>query len=522
MRNYTSSRRKILLVAYLFPPIGGGGVQRALKMAKYVGEYNWDVHVLTVDPAYHVSLDESLLKQLPANVQIHRAPELRLWNRKPVVSTSTNATTSANDSATQTNPSTISTNRDSIAQPSATRRQSLIGRMKNSLKRTLKSVKNTILIPDDQILWYRSAVNEGLRLIEEHNIDVIFSTSGPYTNHLVGKKLKQQTNKVWIADFRDPWTQNMHQSHVWWRQKIEDTLERHVITQSDCLLTVTHSFASNFKRKYGNQIKQLEVIHNGYDRQDYIQLKQHPKTRNEKCTLIYTGIFYKERNPRLLLQAVAQLIEEKHIQRNKIMLQFAGVFDYPGNSENMDCVHEHELGDIVEVLGHVPHQTALQTMNTSDILLLVADTHPDSGDYIPGKLFEYMAIGHPILALSLPGESTHIIEKYELGEIADPQSLEQIKSALLKLYKQWESAGDAEGSLDRTDEPFQTPIDSQIIETDQQNEIQEKVQTENIERSDDEKLAKPPIPSALIYERKEQARMLAELMDELWLQHNKF
>src|SRR5690554_3633079 len=89
-----TAHKKVLIIAYLFPPIGGGGVQRALKMAKYLGEFGWEVHVLTVDPIHHVSLDHSLLDQLPKEVHIHRSKELSPWNRKSkttAVSTLTNS-----------------------------------------------------------------------------------------------------------------------------------------------------------------------------------------------------------------------------------------------------------------------------------------------------------------------------------------------------------------------------------------------------------------------------------------------
>ncbi len=335
--------------------------------------------------------------------------------------------------------------------------------------------------------------------MEQHDIDVIFSTSGPHTNHLVARYLKRKTAKTWIADFRDPWTQNMHHTKATVRSWIEDKLERSVIRESDCLLTVTHAFATNFKKKYTQEIQKIEVIHNGYDQEDYKFLEEQTHISaspehhtSDKFTLIYTGIFYKERNPRLLLRAVQELIQENKIPKERIHLQFAGVFDYPGNNENQNSVKELQLENAVEIMGHLPHKQALQAMKAANVLLLVGDTHPDSGNYIPGKLYEYMAIGHPILALSLPGESTNIIEQYKLGEIVDPSSVEQIKAALLKLYHQWE-----------------------VVQTDPTNATNTDA-THNHD-TNDKPIASPPSAAVLIYERKEQARMLAELMDELVL-----
>jgi glycosyltransferase involved in cell wall biosynthesis len=525
------SKKKVLIIAYLFPPIGGGGVQRALKMAKYLGQFGWEVHVLTVEPSHHVSLDHSLLDQLPKDVHIHRSKELQLWNRSAKTENPTKITPTPTPTpapAPAPAPADMSIQVTEGAQSSTDSKTSPPKRsIKQFIIALLKKMKNSFLVPDDQILWYPFATRKGLSIMKEHQIDVIFSTSGPYTNHLVGRYLKRKTGKAWIADFRDPWTQNMHHTNAPWRVKLEEKLERQVLRESDCLLTVTKSFANNFKQKYPKEIKRLEVIHNGYDREDYEQLNDkhqdqnqnhnHSKnqriqhapnhsertnnTPNDKFTLIYTGIFYKERNPRLLLKAVEELLNEKVIPKERIHLQFAGVFDYPGNNENMNCVRELGLEGVVEIMGHLPHKKALQAMTKANVLMLVSDSHPDSGNYIPGKLYEYMAIGHPILALSLPGESTYIIEQYQLGEIVDPGSLDQMKKALLKLYQEWKNP------------PQQDQESSETIEISESEDFN----TTEIPRNSiiHHKMAEPPRPSALIYERKEQARMLAELMDEL-------
>jgi len=441
--------KKVLIIAYLFPPIGGGGVQRALKMAKYLGSFGWEPHILTVEPEYHVSLDHSLLTQLPDDVVIHRTREFSI-GAPPAAAAATTAVSSK-----QQEPDHVS----------------LKGSIKAKLFPFLKQSKKYVLIPDDQVLWFPYAIKKGLEVIKQHQIDAMVSTSGPYTNHLVGLSLKRKTGLPWIADFRDPWTQNMHRPGIAWRESLEERLERKVLGESDLLLTVTHSFAANFQKKFGNVIKRVEVIHNGFDPEDYSELTT-IQGDPQRCTFIYTGIFYKERNPRLFLKAIYQLIEEGKINRDSIELKFAGVFDYPGYTENMDCVRELGLEDVVKVLGHLPHQQALVEMKKSDILLLVGDTAPGSGDYIPGKLFEYMAIGNPILALSLPGESTAIIEKYDLGQVVNPASLEEIKSGVLALYEGWQK------------------LNGMVPSTDGR-------------------------PSTSIYERKTQAGMLAKLLDQM-------
>ncbi|RXT04736.1 glycosyltransferase family 4 protein [Ammoniphilus sp. CFH 90114] len=444
-----SKTKKVLIIAYLFPPIGGGGVQRALKMARYLREFGWEPHVLTVDPNYHVSLDHSLLKQLPDGVQIHRSKEIFL-GAPPAAA------------------------KEKSGDQGGVEKRSIVTRLKQQVFPTLKKLKKHVLVPDDQILWFPYAAKMGLELMKEHQYDAIFSTSGPYTNHLVGIYLKRQTGVPWIADFRDPWTQNMHRPGIPWREWLEERLERMVLRESDILLTVTRSFANNFQQKFNDEIQRLEVIHNGFDPEDYKQLEKVKMDYPDQCSFIYTGIFYKERNPRLFLQAIKELLDEGVLDRKQIRLNFAGVFDYPGYTENADWVNKLGLNDLVHVLGHLPHQAALSELKKSDILLLIGDTAPGSGDYIPGKLFEYMAIGKPMLALSLKGESTHIIEKYQLGQVVDPGSLEEIKQGIINLYEEWLEAKEG------------------------------KDRNQEVNR-----------PSTLIYERKEQAKMLASLLNDL-------
>lgn len=435
-------RKKMLLIAYLFPPIGGGGVQRALKMAKYLGNYGWDVVVLTVDGAQHVSLDPLLLKQLPEEVEIYRAREWSIPGLQLAQGLG-----SAVKSANQGTNRKAAPHQQS-ASPSAKRDEEKANRPESSIpiplsrrvlqraKPVLRKLKEALLIPDDQIIWYYPAVKLGEELIKEQGIDLIFSTSGPYTNHLVAKTLKQKTGLPWIADFRDPWTQNMHRPKLKWRLRLEEKMEREVVEQADVLLTVTKSFARNFRAKYGSSIRHLEVIHNGFDPEDYRQI-QSSRLHPEKWTFVYTGIFYQERNPRLFLECVAELIAEGKLDRELISIQFAGVFDYPGYRDNADCVERLGLTDVVHTWGNLPHRNALSLLMGADQLLLIGDVAPDSGAYIPGKLFEYMAVQKPIFALTVEGESSEIIRKLNLGRVIPPFDKSNIKQALQEEYEAW-------------------------------------------------------------------------------------
>lgn len=408
---------KVLIVSYYYPPIAGGGVPRALKMSKYLPRYGWAPVVLTVDPEYNVALDPALLVQVPEGTPIYRAKEWNPYGRL---------------NRLRVRHAEATTGKSGVQ---AHQRPRFITRVKQALFSFLKKVKNVLLIPDDQRFWIRNAVREGLKAIRAHDVQFIFSTSGPYSAHLVAKKLARKTGLPWIADYRDPWTQNMHRSGIAWREWMEGRMERSVMEQATAITTVTPTFAANFRAKYPH-IKRMEVIYNGYDPEDFTAIETKADTRT-RLTFAYTGIFYAERNPRLLLQAVSELLATGNLQKDEISLRFAGVFDYPGYTDNTDAVRAYGLEDVVEVLGFLPHQQALALLYSADVLLLINDTAPGSEAYIPGKLYEYLAIKRPILALSLAGEATHIIDRFQLGTVVPPTDIEQMKVALMELVRRW-------------------------------------------------------------------------------------
>jgi glycosyltransferase involved in cell wall biosynthesis len=397
--------KKALLISAHFPPEGGGSVVRAYKMAKYLGYYGYQVHVLTKSPSSDAFIDESLLAELPPELPVMRS-------REPFI------------------PDTR--------------------------------------IPLRYFRWALSTVPLGKKIIQSRGIDVIWTTSNPPPTHLLGYWLKRITHIPWIADFRDPWTQNMHKNMSPWRMRIEERMERNALGTADVVTTVTPSFVENFQTKFGDVIRRIELIYNGFDLEDYKAVEA--ISDDNRFTAVYAGILYPTRSPDLLLEAVSELVNEGFIKRDKIQLQFIGRFDAPGETAHRDLVHRLGLEDIVDIMEPLPHKQVLAMLKSAHILLLVSDTLPSAGDYIPGKLYEYMAIGRPILALQMEGEAQRTIKTYGLGQVAHPLDKNAIKTAYLRMYQAW-----LEGRL---------PCE---------------VNTTNVE----------------MFDRRFQARQLAELMDDL-------
>ncbi len=229
--------KNLLMVACYFPPIGGGGVQRALKMAKYLPQFGWRPLVLAMDPVWHVSLDPTLLDQLPPEVVVHRVRE---WRPRVLAGPMAAAAPQAGRPGTAS-PGTGRPGATAAAAPAAGERGA--GRLpasgaepggwRSRFVQLMKRARMYVLIPDDRILWYVPAVREGRRMLARYGAQALLSTSGPYTDHLVGLALHRQVGLPWVADFRDPWTQNVHRSGIGWREALEERMERAVMREAD-------------------------------------------------------------------------------------------------------------------------------------------------------------------------------------------------------------------------------------------------------------------------------------------------
>src|ERR1700761_4456152 len=68
----------VLLVSYVFPPVGGTGVMRAASLARYLPNEDIRLDVLTTRNPAAVGTDASILKDIPASVTVHRTLTLDL------------------------------------------------------------------------------------------------------------------------------------------------------------------------------------------------------------------------------------------------------------------------------------------------------------------------------------------------------------------------------------------------------------------------------------------------------------
>lgn len=396
----------VLVITYYFPPSGGAGVQRVLKTVKYLPQLGWKPIVLTVtEDADFPARDPTLLSEIPKEVEVYRTSifEPYRWYRK--------WTGKSPDSAID-----IVTNKDP---------------QKRSLpERISQWVRATFFIPDARRFWQWSAVKKGLEIISSQEIDLLFSSAPPYTCHLIAKSLKQKTGLPWVADFRDSWVGWLSTPTRWFLPHwIDCRLERSVLRESDFLISVSEGVQRDLlSRNPDISLSKWAIIPNGFDSQDFQGLQ--PKLSSQ-FILTYAGTLYGKRNPMALVRAVRTLLSHDPEWQSIFRVRFIGRID----SEYLEAFRE--LGSVFEYIPYVPHRKCLEYLSESTAVLLVIDQASTNTSILTGKIYEYLAIQKPILALAPEGEASRLIRALKAGEVISPEDASGVERVLAQWMETW-------------------------------------------------------------------------------------
>lgn len=377
--------KKVLIIAYYFPPIGGGGVQRTLKFAKYLPEFCWQPVILTGKSAHSGSLDAHLLGELSSDIKIYRTPAMLLpaW---------------------------------------------LPWRIRNFITRWF-------LFVDDQLGWFPYAAKRGIQIFREENIQAIFSTSTPYTDHLIGYHLKRKFDLPWIADFRDPWIGNFSSTFpTQFHENIAAQIEGKIIQTADKTIVVSEPIRQSLLARNKNITEdRIITIPNGYDSMDFKQ-EIPAKKHTDKFNIVYTGSFYSHKQmPYQFLQSLRSAIDKGSIPKTDIEVRFIGSI-HPGVAEHIRSLN---LSQIVKLIDYQPHDQIIDQLLMADALLLIIGSGSGSEAVFTGKIFEYLFANKPILALVPPGVAADLILAAQAGIIVDPDDIQSIAEQIVDFYGKW-------------------------------------------------------------------------------------
>ncbi|MCX6133066.1 MAG: glycosyltransferase [Ignavibacteriales bacterium] len=398
--------KKVLIVSYYFPPSGGPGVQRVLKFVKYLPEFGWQPVVLTVQDGDYPARDESLLAEIPDHAIVYRTKifePYRLYRKLTG------------------KPANAAVDVENIPQGGKQGR--------SAMESLAEFIRSTFFIPDARIGWYPYAVPQGLRIIKEHNIEAIYSSSPPYTTSVIARKLHLATKIPWVAGFRDPWTGFLSTPDRWSIPRaIDERLERAVFNDANAVEAAWRGILKDLIGKVPDIDQKKLVYHpNGFDSEDYPALK---KQKNKRFTVTYTGSMYGKRNPKTFLHAIEGLVSEGKVDPKKIRLKFIGRF----GSEVHEMLLNSPVHDSIEIISYLPHSESVEALLRSDALLLIVDEAAGSDEIVPGKVFEYIGAQRPIIALAPEGAIAGLMRETHSGFVAPNQDIPAIQAAFIECY----------------------------------------------------------------------------------------
>jgi len=416
-------RKKVLIIAYHFPPLGGGGVYRTLKFAKYLPLFGWEPIILTVSNPDHPLWDYSLLKELPVDIQVYRVPafEFSKWERKFF-----SLFKPGRNLKKEKQKDRFSTIKE-VKIP-------LGSKFRGLLKSTYLFLTAWMRIPDDKVGWVPFALLEGLSLIKSKKVDLIYVTSPPHSSHLIGWVLSKLTRKPWVADFRDDWLEyeKMRKVYSSLHLRLERALADRAFSSTSFIIAISEFQKQTHQKNYP-QAKRIEVIYNGYDAQDLDESSQKEhRWLDSKFHICHSGYFYpKTAFP--LFEILREFFAENPDLREKIQVDLVGYLE----EEYKDWIIQNQLGEIIKSWGYREHESAINFLLKSHLLLHLIGSN---GDFwkgvVTGKLFEYLASGKPIISLAPPqGEVEKIIQQAKSGWVFNPQDHQGIKNKLKESYE---------------------------------------------------------------------------------------
>ena len=416
--------KNVLMITYSFPPLSGSGVFRSLKFAKYLPLYGWTPIVFAADrPRLDWNyVDQSLMDDIPEDMEVIRLTdtvgtlqELSLLKKQNHLLPFLYEVLRKDPDAEEI--------------------------FNNFLKTKIGSAE-MLTFPCAALLWSYNVV----RYIEENldigQIDVVYTSSDPYSAHLVGFYFKEKYDIPWVADYRDPWSKSTVPGSIPKldepRGKLFCILESILFKAADCSIEVEEELAQDYAEEFFClDSKKIVCITNGYDELDFASMKP-ALVHTDYFTINFSGTLHVDQSIDAILEAVRQLAEENKIDLAHVKIRFVGAV----RQQSLRAVaKKFGLEDIVVETGYVSHRQALQYNLDSNLLLLFAGGEEEKYKFMyTSKIFEYLRSGRPILAIGpKDGSIDRTLQSTGHGKLFLSAQIPEIKTMIFQEYQKWQT-----------------------------------------------------------------------------------
>jgi glycosyltransferase involved in cell wall biosynthesis len=407
--------KKLLVIAYFFPPAGVVGVYRTLKFVKYLPEFGWQPVVLTVSNGKFPVYDESLVKLIPEGVPVHTAPSWEALN-------------------------------EGYDRPERAPRRRTLG---SRVRTRLFMLWSWLAIPDPMVGWVPNALRAARRIAHEQGIEHVYISGYPFSSFLLAPLLKRRAKVRVAVDYRDPWTQSInYPRRTALHRRIDRALEHRVVRASDLVISNTRHNEVRMAEEFGRADRREKFIsiHNGFDAEDFAPIA---RGRTDRFTITYAGAFYysvgsdfsdragdaimKTYSPLYFFEALEQFFARRPEARERTRVRFMGVLGHGYDP----VIRERGLESVIERVGYVDYDEHLRVLKNADVLLLVLSRGEKSRGWIPSKFFQYLGTGNPVLALAPEGEVREIMAAARAGSCVEPDDVAGASRAIESFYDGW-------------------------------------------------------------------------------------
>ncbi|MGB3183383.1 MAG: glycosyltransferase family 4 protein [Cyclobacteriaceae bacterium] len=410
---------RVLVITYYWPPSGGVGVQRWLKMSKYLPDYGWEPVIFTPEnPQFNIR-DESLLQEVRHETEVLRFPirePFGIFNK-------------------------LSGNKKNVKQGLALEKSD-----RSFIDKAAVWVRGNLFVPDPRRFWVRPASKFLTDFLPQNGIDTIITTGPPHSMHLIGLELKKKHPGLkWVADLRDPWSEwdmldKLRTGSL--AKGLHRRYEKMVLKQADIVLTVSKGMGEDLASLGGGN--RVRVITNGFDQEDLAE--EQAVKKGDTFRITHLGLLNELRDPQAIFTAISDLCRENEAFNESLELELGGIIS---QSVRDRLMADPILKNKIEWHDYLPREEVIRKYSKASVLLLLQNRTEKSRHILPAKLFEYLPTGKPVLLSGLmKSDAATLLQETGVGLTVAYDDAEGSRLALRELFEKWH-----EGSLQKSDLP---------------------------------------------------------------------
>jgi len=389
--------RRLLILSYFYPPLGGGGVPRVLGWTRYLPAAGWRCTVVCAGEEDYWVRDDS--EAIPAGTEVlrvHGGSALSSWLRL--------------------------------------RKSGSAGRRSGATFGLLRRLSDWWLLPDSYVGWARRAQAVAARRLAQGDIAVLLSSSPPDSVHLAGRALARRFGVPWVADFRDPWIGLHFRSPASaWHRARQAGMEADVVQHASAVFVASKTHADDLTAAFPARADRIHHVANGYE--PWVPAEE-AASDPDHFLVVFTGTLALMPDAYTFLDALHDVLTRHPEGRRRIRVRFAGAYE-TGVEDRAIAL---SLKGIVDFLGPISHARARALQHAADLLLLWKPRGAGYRTMVPGKLYEYLESGRPILAALPADEEAARLASAGGATVVAPRR-EAMVEALERAYERWRENG---------------------------------------------------------------------------------